>query len=109
MSLIHLEKSVLTFHLKEILEDGHGNHPLTWLSLALLIVGPKLFSTTANISQPVTKTRPKSRGYAPMSLSQWVAEARKRESVSQMSGLIDPASALPSEKVRQQSERVLTH
>jgi hypothetical protein len=111
MSLIHLEKSVLTFHLKEILEDGHGNHPLTWLSLALLIVGPKLFPSGANVSQPVAKTRTKSRGDAPMSLSQWVAEARKRELASQKSKLIDPASApLPSEKGHhhQQSERVLT-
>ncbi|WP_416668632.1 hypothetical protein [Egbenema bharatensis] len=39
MSLIHLEKSVLTFHFKEILEDGHGNHPLTWLGLSVLMLG----------------------------------------------------------------------
>lgn len=69
MSLIHLEKSVLTFHLKEILEDGQVNHPLTWLGLGLVILAPKLLPTLTKKSHPVTS----------MSLSQWIAEAKKRE------------------------------
>ena len=83
MSLIHLEKSILTFHLKEILEDGQVNHPLTWLGLSVLIFGPKLLPTFAKRSQPVTQklvTQTKSTsGYTQISLSQWIAVARKRE------------------------------
>ncbi|MCU0547513.1 MAG: hypothetical protein MUE44_36025 [Oscillatoriaceae cyanobacterium Prado104] len=82
MSLIHLEKSVLTFHLKEIIEDGHGNHPLTWLSLGLVILAPKLLPAVAKNSQPIAKNLPKSKGIAsrntPISLSQWIAEAENR-------------------------------
>lgn len=82
MSLIHLEKSVLTFHLKEIIEDGHGNHPLTWLSLGLVIFAPKLLPAATKISQPATKTLPKPQRIAsrntPISLSQWIAEAEQR-------------------------------
>ncbi|MGI0493672.1 hypothetical protein ACN4EG_17970 [Alkalinema pantanalense CENA528] len=81
MSLIHLEKSVLTFHLKEILEDGHGNHPLTWLSLGLLLLAPTLFA-------PLTKTSTASRrtlhdtarsGHLHMPLSQWVTEIQSQQ------------------------------
>ncbi|MCU0568565.1 MAG: hypothetical protein MUF49_18455 [Oculatellaceae cyanobacterium Prado106] len=93
MSLIHLEKSVLTFHLKEILEDGHGNHPLTWLSLGLLILGPKLLSSSSKI-QPATikKTQrpPETRSRAtPISLTQWVAEARQRELETQLYTILE--------------------
>ncbi|MBE9143032.1 hypothetical protein [Planktothrix mougeotii] len=83
MSLIHLEKSILSFHLKEILEDGQVNHPLTWLGLGVLIFGPKLLPTFVKGSQPVNpklvnQTKSTS-GYTQISLSQWIAVARKRE------------------------------
>ncbi|MBD2312550.1 hypothetical protein H6G20_12840 [Desertifilum sp. FACHB-1129] len=83
MSLIHLEKSVLTFHLKEILENGQGNHPLTWLSLGLLILGPRFFATRPQTSQPPAST-PLPSSNAPLTLSQWVAQAQQRESLQQI-------------------------
>lgn len=85
MSLIHLEKSVLTLHLREILEDGHGNHPLTWLGLSLLVFGPKLFPAAATLKQH----RKLPSGFTPVSLSQWVAEARRRELESQMYAVLE--------------------
>lgn len=81
MSLIHFDKSVLTFHFKEILEDGHMGGPLTIIGLSALIVGPKLLSNLATTSRPMTKAqvRPRS-SYRPyMSLAEWVAEARKQQ------------------------------
>ena len=80
MSLIHLEKSVFTFHFKEMLEDGHGNDPLTWLGLAVLLFGPKLVPALAKTSRPVAKTLLK-QGFTQTAipLSQWIAEAQKRE------------------------------
>lgn len=95
MSLIHLEKSVLTFHLKEILEDGHGNHPLTWIGLSILIFGPKLLSLTPAPPQQGQKHV----GFTPISLSQWVAAARKRELEAQMYAAIKDSSALSSDQI----------
>jgi hypothetical protein len=100
MSLIHLEKSVLTFHLKEILEDGHGNHPLTWLGLGILIFGPKLFPSVANSSQPVTQARLKAKrsGHLRISLSQWIAEAKQRELTNQLYTAIEYQAAMSAEE-----------
>lgn len=98
MSLIHLEKSVLTFHLKEILEDGHGNHPLTWISLGILIFGPKVLPSAVK-SGSATKILPAKRiGHAQISLSQWVAEAQQRELATQLYTAIETQKALSSEK-----------
>ncbi|WP_449418183.1 hypothetical protein [Phormidium nigroviride] len=98
MSLIHLEKSVLTFHLKEILEDGHGNHPLTWLSLGILIFGPKVLPSAVK-SGPATKILPaKQSGHTQISLSQWVTEAKQRELAAQRYTVIETQAALSSEK-----------
>lgn len=36
MSLIHWHKSVLSFHLKEIIEDGQGGHPLALVGLSAI-------------------------------------------------------------------------
>lgn len=86
MSLIHLEKSVLTFHLKEILEDGHGNHPLTWVGLVILIFGPKLLPSIVQTSRPLRKslTQAKHSGHTQITLSQWVAAAKQRELATQL-------------------------
>ncbi len=78
MSFIHLDKSIVTFHFKEILEDGHLGGPLTLVSLGALLLGPKL------LSQPQSRS---SSPYRPgVSLSEWVkqqqasqASARKPE------------------------------
>lgn len=81
MSLIHFDKSVLTFHFKEILEDGHMGGPLTLIGLSALIVGPKLLSNLAKTSSPKTKmgVKPDSPYRPYMSLSEWVASAKKQQ------------------------------
>ena len=92
MSLIHLEKSVFTLHFKEILEDGHGNHPLAWLGLGVLVLGPKLLPTIKKASQPVAKHLIKGglpmSGKTEISLSQWVAEAKKRQLPAQIDTVV---------------------
>jgi len=97
MSLIHLEKSVLTFHLKEILEDGHGNHPLTWLSLGILIFGPKLLPKAAK-AQPATQLPSRRSGHIQITLSQWITEAKQRELESQLYTAIGSQTALSSKQ-----------
>lgn len=84
MSLLHFDKSVLTFHFKEILDDGHIGGPFTLIGLSALIFGPKLLSTLAKASSPATKTQVKSSSlYRPyMSLSEWVANAKKQQEMS---------------------------
>jgi hypothetical protein len=72
MSLIHLEKSVVTFHLKEILEDGHGNHPLFWVGLGVLVLAPTLLPDPQPLN-PRLKTGERTE----VSLSEWVAQAKK--------------------------------
>jgi hypothetical protein len=66
MSFIHLDKSVITFHFKEILEDGHLGGPLTLMSLGALLFGPKLLSQSQK--QPTSPYRPG------VSLSEWVKQ-----------------------------------
>lgn len=80
MSLIHLEKSVLSFHLKEILEDGHGNHPLTWLALGIVLVAPKLTPSVLK-SHRLTENSSQNQGLTQRSipLSEWIAQAQERE------------------------------
>lgn len=83
MSLIHLEKSVLSFHFREIIEDGHGNHPLTWVGLGVLVLGPKILPAITKTSQSRAKVlaQPQlSRSrHREIPLSQWISEARERE------------------------------
>jgi len=80
MSLVHLEKSVLTFHFKEILEGEHKSHPLTWLGLGVLVLGPqlvpKLRQAASARRQSGTQPPIAAKG---MTLSQWIAEAEQRE------------------------------
>ena len=80
MTFIHLNKSIVTFHFKEILEDGHLGGPLTLVGLGALLVGPKLLS---NLTSATSTTPSKGNSYRPgMSLSEWVAHA-KQEQASQ--------------------------
>ena len=84
MSLIHLDKSLITFHFKEILEDGYIRSPFALIGLSALIFGPKLLSNLAKASSPAAKTRGKSSSpYRPhMSLSEWVANAKQQQEMS---------------------------
>jgi hypothetical protein len=83
MSLIHLDKSVLTFHFKEILEDGHFGGPLTLVSLGALLVGPKLLSNLVSTPATTPALVPSSSPYRPgMSLSAWVAQQQQASSTT---------------------------
>lgn len=81
MSLIHLDKSVVTFHFKEILEDGHVGGPLTMLGLGVLLFGPKLLSNMVETLHQPSQRRLKSQSpYRPhISLTEWVAQAQQQQ------------------------------
>ncbi len=81
MSLIHLEKSVLTFHFKEILESGDNSHPLTWLGLGVLLFGSPLLPllSQSRSSQP-TPSEGRVQGEIP--LSEWIAQAQQRSQLT---------------------------
>ena len=56
MSLIHWDKSVLSLHLKEIIEDGHGNSPLALAGLSALAVSSLLVPAVTKLGKPLLKT-----------------------------------------------------
>ena len=93
MTLIHIHKSVVTFHFKEILEDGHLGGPLTLVGLGALLVGPKLLSSlTSTASANPTQTKATSSYRPGISLSEWVANAKQEQanqSVEQPTSLAD--------------------
>ncbi|MGD1900945.1 MAG: hypothetical protein ACFB9N_01745 [Geitlerinemataceae cyanobacterium] len=60
MSLIHLEKSVLTFHARELFEDGCAGSGLPLLGLGIMLFGGRLLPSLANASRPVAKQLVKS-------------------------------------------------
>ena len=100
MTFIHLNKSIVTFHFKEILEDGHLGGPLTLVGLGALLVGPKLLS---NLSTPTT-TPSKGNSYRPgMSLSEWVAHAKQKQEQGSQSTM-QPTSL--TDRTQQQDRRV---
>ena len=55
MSLIHWDKSVLSFHLKEIIEDGHGGHPLALAGLSAIAVSSLLVPAVTKLGRPFLK------------------------------------------------------
>lgn len=55
MSLIHWDKSVLSFHLKEMLEDNKGNEPIALLGLGAIAVGSLALPAIAKLGKPVAK------------------------------------------------------
>jgi hypothetical protein len=78
MSLIHLEKSVLSFHFRELIEDGHHGNQLALLGLGVVLLGPRLLPTIARASRPITKQLIKSRYsyHCQMTLSEWVNQSK---------------------------------
>ena len=55
MSLIHWDKSVLSFHLKEIIEDGHGGHPLAFAGLSAIAISSLFVPAVTKLGRPVLK------------------------------------------------------
>ena len=56
MSLIHWDKSVLSFHLKEIVEDGHGSNPLALAGLSVIAVTSLVVPAVTKLGRPMLKT-----------------------------------------------------
>jgi hypothetical protein len=55
MSLIHWDKSVLSFHLKEIIEDGNGSHPVALAGLSVIAANAFLVPAITKLGRPVLK------------------------------------------------------
>jgi len=55
MSLIHWDKSVLSFHLKEIIEDGNGTHPVALAGLSVIAANTLLLPAVMKLGKPVLK------------------------------------------------------
>ena len=57
MSLIHWDKSVLTLHIKEIIEDHHQKGDSTGvLGLGAILVGTIALPAAAKLGRPVLKS-----------------------------------------------------
>jgi hypothetical protein len=81
MSFIHLHKSVITFHFKEILEDGHLGHPLTLVGLGALLIAPKLLSKAVS-QNAESQQRSLVPSPAGLKLTEWVAIAQHQQYLS---------------------------
>ena len=55
MSLIHWDKSVLSFHLKEIVEDGGGNNPLALAGLSAIAISSIVIPAVTKLGRPILK------------------------------------------------------
>ncbi len=55
MSLIHWDKSVLSFHLKEIVEDGNGNNPVALVGLSAIAASSLLIPAVTKLGRPILK------------------------------------------------------
>lgn len=108
MSFIHLDKSIITFHFKEILEDGHWGGPLTLFGLGALVIGPKLLASGSTTRRPTAqKQRVSSSPYRPhMSLSAWVATQAAQQKTSSHLGEAHDQSAMPLHVLSEQKEDV---
>ncbi|MEM8602759.1 MAG: hypothetical protein AAGF24_02845 [Cyanobacteria bacterium P01_H01_bin.121] len=93
MSLVHVEKSVLSFHFRELLEDGHAGNQLALVGLGLVILGPKLLPTMVKVSRPVAKKLVKSRyTYRPrITLTEWVNQSRPTTATTSA----EPSTSMP--------------
>ncbi len=56
MSLVHLKKSVLTLHLREMVEDGQTNNQLAILGLGVFLLGPLVAPTITKVGRPLVKS-----------------------------------------------------
>ena len=56
MSLVHWDKSVLTFHLKEILEDPQGNDAAALLGVGAIAFGTLAVPALIKFGRPAIKT-----------------------------------------------------
>lgn len=55
MSLIHWDKSVLSFHLKEIIEDHQGGDQKALLGLGVILMGTVALPLATKFGRPILK------------------------------------------------------
>lgn len=55
MSLVHLKKSVVTLHLREMVEDGQTNNQLAILGLGAFLLAPFIAPTVTKVGRPLVK------------------------------------------------------
>jgi hypothetical protein len=60
MSILHLNKSVLTLHLREIVEDGNSSNKLALLGFSAIVFAPAIRPVVAKIGRPLVKAAIKS-------------------------------------------------
>jgi|GEM_PF-1631033 len=65
MSLIHWDKSVLTFHLREVMEDHNAGNEAALVSVGAILLGAIALPSITKMSRPVIKTLV-TRGLSPL-------------------------------------------
>jgi len=55
MSLIHWDRSVLSLHLREILEDENPNHQLALAGLGVIVLGTIVVPAATKLGRPLLK------------------------------------------------------
>ncbi|MGD1806469.1 DUF5132 domain-containing protein [Dapis sp. BLCC M126] len=56
MSLVHLKRSVVTLHLREMIEDGQTNNHLAILGLGAFWLTPYIAPTITKFARPLVKS-----------------------------------------------------
>jgi hypothetical protein len=79
MSLIHWNKSVLSFHLREIIEDGNGSHPLAVAGLSVIAANTLLLPAVMKLGKPVLKAAIKKTLPSPQNASVFSTDASHTE------------------------------
>ncbi|WP_017294392.1 hypothetical protein [Geminocystis herdmanii] len=60
MALVHWDKSVLTLHLKEMMEDHQKGDSTALLGLSAIVMGTVLIPATVKLGKPLLKSMIKS-------------------------------------------------
>lgn len=55
MSVIHWDKSVLSLHLKEMIEDHHKGDQTAMMSLGVILLSTIVLPATVKLAKPIVK------------------------------------------------------
>jgi hypothetical protein len=56
MSVIHWDKSVISLHLREVIEDHHKGDPTALLGLGAILIGSVVLPATVKLGKPLLKS-----------------------------------------------------
>ena len=56
MSLVHWDKSVLTLHVREAIEDHHQGDPMGLVGLSAILIGVIVLPQTKKLAKPILKS-----------------------------------------------------